>query len=121
MYCFQVNPVEIDKGKCEKKRAERLAPNYFTVGYPHSFQHTENTGIFQGKLTEVKAITKDTTFFPLKFLLLKPLNIFSALFLIEFFFRLWIPIFCFLLSKTQRKEKVSKMLRNRVSVKSQGN
>lgn len=37
----------------------------------HSFQHTQNTRIFNGKLTEVKAITNNIMFFPFKLLLSK--------------------------------------------------
>lgn len=88
-----------------KKRAERLPPHYFTAGYSHSFQHTENTEIFQGKLTEVKAITNDTMFFPLKFLFLKPLKIFSALFLIDFFLSFGFPSSKFSpLKETEKRE-----------------
>lgn len=71
MYCFGVHPVEIGKGKYE--RAERLHSELQQD--THSFQHTQNTGIFEEKLIEVKAVTNDMMVFPFKLLLSKLLYI----------------------------------------------
>lgn len=62
---------EIGKGTYE--RAERLHSKLLQD--IHAFQRTQNTGIFQGKLIEVKAITNDMMVFPFKLLLPKLLNI----------------------------------------------
>lgn len=50
MYCFGVHPVETGKGKYE--RAERLHSELQQD--THSFQHTQNTGIFKGNLLKQK-------------------------------------------------------------------
>lgn len=99
MYCFRVNSVEIGKGKCEENRAERLIPNYFIAGDPHSFQHIENTGIFQGKFTEVEAITSNVMLFSIT--AFKTFEYFSALFFTLSFSALDSHLLSFFFSKTE--------------------
>lgn len=82
MYCFGVHPVEIRKGKYQRERLHSELQQD-----SHTFQHTQNTGIFQGKLTEVKGITNNMMVFPFKLLLPKLLNI------LEHYFNTFFPSF----------------------------